>query len=164
MIIFLIYHFLRRHHAFLHGKAKWLLEETRDIPDLYLLLLSTVLMGVVLILLGIYGMGPIDVSFNPLVFVIAAPTILVLGFGGLGLKYLRGYPIILGWFLAITISLGFTTATWSRALYPERHLEYLIEPMAISTALAIWVFVRKYYTLDLPKPWKLKRGNRCHEF
>jgi len=159
IIISSVYLLLKKKHELFNSKAKWFLDETKDIPDSYLLILSTVLMGVVLILLGVYGMGPVDVSLNPVVFIIAIPTILVLGFGVMGLKYLRDYPIILGWFLAILISLGFATATWSRTLYPERHLEYLIEPMSISAALAIWVFVRKYYTHDLSRPWKQRRGS-----
>lgn len=100
--------------------------------------------GLVFLIICIIGMGFLDLKANPLVFLMALPTILFLGAGCAGLKYLAKRPAVTGWFIAILVSLVFATATWTRALFPERHLEYLVEPLAISAGIAISVFIGRY--------------------
>lgn len=113
-----------------------------DAPDLYIFIFYTLLTAVLLVVVGIYGVGAVNLNLNPLLPLQASPTIVTIGFGVVGIKYCRKYTIFLGWFIAIFISMLIATIVWSRVLFPERHLEYFFEVFSIFSGVGLYVFLK----------------------
>jgi len=128
---------LRKLHPLVHPRAKAVLENFAKVPGLVLFIIAAIFWTVSLLIISLIGFGFIDITLNPYVFILGIPTILFLSLGITGLKHLKDHPAVLGWFLAILLSLTVAVVTWSRSLFPERHLEYLVVPMSIAAALAL---------------------------
>jgi hypothetical protein len=82
----------------------------------------------------------IALRVTPMLAVYSIPIFAILAFGAVGIggaASLDRGPEIVGWFLAIALSLSFAVAVGSDILLPERHLEYLMEPMSIFAAVGV---------------------------
>ncbi len=85
-------------------------------------------------------------KLNWKVVFISLPLVIILAFTVLGLKYIwiseaRAY--ILGWLIAITLSASIALITGNRVLFPDRHFEYLMEPLSIVAGLGVYSYYRK---------------------
>ena len=153
-------HLLSWLHPHVHRrvKKKHRVEPTISYP---LFVASTVLMGVALVIIGAYGMGPINLSRNPKYLLLSIPTVVIMGLGVAGVKHMKRHPTLLGWTCAILLSLLLTGLTWSRTLFPERHMEYLVEVLSISSAMGVWSVIKVYYQKEVQRPRTPPFGKRC---
>jgi len=79
-------------------------------------------------------------SFTPLSIVYSIPLLIVFGFGVAGWRYLRFVKngnFVKGWILAILLSFIYALVTHSGALYPHRHLEYIMVPLSIIAVFGV---------------------------
>jgi len=79
-------------------------------------------------------------AFTPLSILYSIPLILVFGFAIAGFQYMRfekNGHFIIGWLLAIVFSFGFSIVTNTAALFPHRHLEYMMAPLSIFSIYGI---------------------------
>lgn len=148
MLILIAFHIsmyliIQKKGEVLRVKIDRILSWGSGLPDTYLFLFSAFFSSVVLILVGIYGVGVVNISLNPLLLIQASPTIATIGFGVLGLKYAKKYPTFFGWFLGIFVSLSYAAVTWSRTLYPERHLEYIFEAFSVFSAVGVYIILKR---------------------
>ena len=73
-------------------------------------------------------------AFTPLSIVLALPLLIVCAFAVAGFRYIQQTPqgyFILGWLMAIIASLIFSIVTNSTALFPHRHIEYMMAPLSV---------------------------------
>ena len=79
-------------------------------------------------------------SFTFLSIVYSIPLLLVFGFAIAGFRYVgleKNGHFIRGWLLAIVFSFVFSIVTNSAALFPHRHLEYMMAPLSIIAIFGI---------------------------
>jgi len=90
-------------------------------------------------------------SFTPLSILYSIPLIIVFGFAIAGFKdmgFVKNGLFIRGWLLAIIISFVFSLVTNSTALFPHRHLEYMMAPLSV---IAIYGFSKIFLNLNYEK-------------
>jgi len=79
-------------------------------------------------------------AFTPLSILYSIPLLLVFGFAIAGFRYIglvKNGQFIMGWLLAIVFSFVFSIVTNSTALFPHRHLEYMMAPLSIISVFGI---------------------------
>lgn len=77
---------------------------------------------------------------NPDAVILTIPLLVAVAFGVAGFRYtchIKNGFFIRGWLIAIIASLIYAMATRSTTLYPHRHFEYLMYPIAILTVFGI---------------------------
>ena len=83
-------------------------------------------------------------NLNWEVVLVSIPLICIIAFVIMGFPYLSGMkvrPVLSGWIGAILFSMIVAFATQNRVLFPNRHFEYLMEPISIIAAIGAY----KYY-------------------
>lgn len=76
----------------------------------------------------------INHTIDPEVIILTTPLIIALAFGLANVRYvyhLENGKFIVGWILAILISLCYSVITQNQIILAQRHLEYLMAPLAI---------------------------------
>ena len=88
-------------------------------------------------------------SFTFLSIIYSIPLLLVFGFAIAGFRYVgleQNGQFIRGWLLAIVFSFVFSIVTNSTALFPHRHLEYMMAPLSIIAIFGISaIFLNLHY-------------------
>ena len=80
------------------------------------------------------------------VILVSLPLICTISFVIIGLVYLgtaRNRTVIFGWLGAILVSLILALISRNKVLFPDRHFEYLMEPLSIVAALGAYNFYRR---------------------
>ncbi|MEA3201651.1 MAG: hypothetical protein QOE90_3079 [Thermoplasmata archaeon] len=94
----------------------------------------------VLIALVLVRLPGSDIKLTWATFWYALPLVAVLCFLPLGVSLARFYrqgTMIGGWLYAILASLAFAIATNSHVLFPFRHVDYMVEAMAVLVAIGV---------------------------
>jgi len=79
-------------------------------------------------------------AFTPLSIIYSIPLIIVFGFALAGFRFIgleKNGQFIRGWLLAIIFSFIISIVINSHALYPHRHLEYMMAPLSIISIYGI---------------------------
>jgi hypothetical protein len=117
------------------GKLKMAIEPR---SDLVLVLVASVSIMAILIVLIATGTIPRFISYFAVV--ISLPFIVFLAVSTIGIKYFlieNNIAEVLGWAMAILISLLYSFASKNTVLLPARHIEYLSEPFSIISGYVI---------------------------
>jgi hypothetical protein len=97
------------------------------------------------------------------------PIFAILAFGSAGISRTTeksGGPEVAGWFIAISISLMLAVSTGSTILLPERHIEYLMEPLSIFAAMGMACLMGPSFDRALSKETRrsfVRFGGSHHE-
>jgi len=86
------------------------------------------------------------IRMKPLSIVYSIPIVLFVGFGSMGVEYLRHVEnrwFFQAWFCAILTSLLYSLFTVNSTLFPDRHIEYLSIPACVLAAAGIMYFFRE---------------------
>jgi len=86
------------------------------------------------------------IRMKPMVIVYSIPIILFVGFGSMGVEYLRHVEnrwFFQAWFCAILTSLLYSLFTVNSTLFPDRHIEYLSIPACVLTAAGVMYFFKE---------------------
>jgi len=87
-------------------------------------------------------------SFTIRTDILTIPLLMVFAFAIIGFGYtcyLKNGFLIRGWFFAILSSLAFALLTRNTTLFPDRHFEYLMYPLAILATMGIGSFFSDPY-------------------
>jgi hypothetical protein len=120
------------------------------------------LLCTVLLLAGA-GSSAVNVRVTPLFALYAVPMFAILAFGSAGIagtSRLDGGPQVVGWFSAVALSMAAALAVGSGVLLPERHLEYLMEPLSIFAAIGMVVLLAP----SLEKALRVEKTRRFAPF
>lgn len=82
---------------------------------------------------------------KPLSIVYSIPMVLFIGFGCLGVEYLKKVQnrwFFQAWLLAILCSFIYSLLTMNTILFPDRHVEYLTVPACLFSAVGVLYFFR----------------------
>ncbi len=96
---------------------------------------------------------------RPLSILYSIPMLLFIGFGCLGVEYLKKLQnrwFFQAWLLAILCSFIYSLVTINTTLFPDRHVEYLTVPACLFTAVGVLYFFKNRegtVTLSLKKPF-----------
>lgn len=85
------------------------------------------------------------VRMKPLSILYSIPMLLFIGFGCLGVEYLKQVKnrwFFQAWLLAILSSFIYSLATMNTTLFPDRHVEYLTVPACLFAAVGVIYFFR----------------------
>lgn len=97
-------------------------------------------------------------KMRPLSILYSIPMLLFIGFGCLGVEYLKkmqNHWFFQAWLLAILCSFIYSLVTINTTLFPDRHVEYLTVPACLFTAVGVLYFFRNRegnVTFSLKKP------------
>jgi hypothetical protein len=86
------------------------------------------------------------IRMKPLSILYSIPIVLFVGFGSMGVEYLRHVEnrwFFQAWFCAILTSLLYSLFTMNSTLFPDRHIEYLSIPACVFTAAGVMYFFRE---------------------
>ncbi len=93
------------------------------------------------------------IRMKPLSIVYSIPMLLFIGFGCLGVEYLKQVKnrwFFQAWLLAILISFLYSLVTINTTLFPDRHVEYLTVPACLFAAVGVLYFFRfRQYKVSL---------------
>jgi hypothetical protein len=94
-------------------------------------------------------------ALTPKALVLTVPLLVAFSFAVTGFRYtsyIKNGFFIRGWLLAIVASLAYALVSKSTTLYPHRHFEYIMYPIAILTVFGIGgIFSDPYYKVSLSK-------------
>lgn len=120
-----------------------------------------IIFGILLIFLSamvLFAFIPIPWTNFPFTFesiILAIPLLIVFAFTAAGFRYtchIKNGFFIRGWFFAIIISFIYATITKSTTLFPHRHFEYLMYPVALIAIFGIGsIFSDPYFTVLFSK-------------
>ena len=82
---------------------------------------------------------------RPLSILYSLPMLLFIGFGCLGVEYLKNIKnrwFFQAWLLAILSSFIYSLVTVNTTLFPDRHVEYLTVPACLFAALGVFSFFK----------------------
>jgi hypothetical protein len=82
---------------------------------------------------------------RPLSILYSLPMLLFIGFGCLGVEYLKNVKnrwFFQAWLLAILSSFIYSLMTVNTTLFPDRHVEYLTVPACVFAALGVFSFFK----------------------
>ena len=85
------------------------------------------------------------IRLKPLSIVYSIPMLLFIGFGCLGVEYLKQVQnrwFFQAWLLAILASFLYSLVTVNTTLFPDRHVEYLTVPACLFTAVGVLYFFK----------------------
>jgi hypothetical protein len=85
------------------------------------------------------------VRMKPLSILYSIPMLLFIGFGCLGVEYLKQVKnrwFFQAWLLAILSSFIYSLVTMNTTLFPDRHIEYLTVPACLFAAVGVIYFFR----------------------
>jgi hypothetical protein len=85
------------------------------------------------------------IRMRPLSILYSIPMLLFIGFGCLGVEYLKQIKnrwFIQAWLLAILFSFIYSLVTVNTTLFPDRHVEYLSVPACVFAAVGVLYFFR----------------------
>jgi len=94
----------------------------------------------IMIFFLIFKMPWTNFSFTPLAVALSTPLLFVFAFWVSGFRYtwhIRNGLFIRGWTFGLTISLLYAAITDNHTILPDRHLEYMMAPVAIITVYGI---------------------------
>lgn len=97
------------------------------------------------------------IRMKPLSILYSIPIVLFVGFGCMGVEYLRHVEnrwFFQAWFCAILTSLLYSLFTVNTTLFPDRHIEYLSIPACVLAAAGVMYFFkekRPHVSLSLTK-------------
>ncbi|HVQ01455.1 MAG TPA: hypothetical protein VMT57_08075 [Candidatus Thermoplasmatota archaeon] len=86
------------------------------------------------------------IRMKPMSIVYSIPIVLFVGFGSMGVEYLRHVEnrwFFQAWFCAILTSLLYSLFTMNSTLFPDRHIEYLSIPGCVLAAAGLMYFFRE---------------------
>ena len=86
-----------------------------------------------------------DARINWKMIIVSVPLISTVAFVMIGIMYVLGMKVravIGGWLGAIFLSLVLALVTKNRVLFPDRHFEYLMEPLSLMAAIGAYKFYR----------------------
>jgi hypothetical protein len=86
------------------------------------------------------------IHMKPMSIIYSIPIMLFVGFGSMGVEYLRHVEnrwFFQAWFCAILVSLLYSLFTGNSTLFPDRHIEYLSIPACVLTAAGVISFFRE---------------------
>lgn len=86
------------------------------------------------------------IRMKPLSMLYSIPIVLFVGFGCMGVEYLRHVEnrwFFQAWFCAILTSLLYSLFTVNSTLFPDRHIEYLSIPACVFTAAGVMYFFKE---------------------
>ncbi|HIG99124.1 MAG TPA: hypothetical protein HA258_00950 [Thermoplasmata archaeon] len=93
------------------------------------------------------------IRLKPLSILYSMPMLLFIGFGCLGVEYLKQVKnrwFFQAWLLAILASFIYSLVTVNTTLFPDRHVEYLTVPACLFAAVGLLYFFRsKEYHVSL---------------
>jgi hypothetical protein len=93
------------------------------------------------------------IRMKPLSILYSIPMLLFIGFGCLGVEYLKHVKnrwFFQAWLLAILSSFIYSLVTVNPTLFPDRHVEYLTVPACLFAAVGVLYFFRtKEYKVSL---------------
>ncbi len=82
---------------------------------------------------------------RPLSVIYSIPMLLFIGFGCLGVEYLKkvnNYWFFQAWLFAILCSFTYSLVTVNTTLFSDRHIEYLTVPACLFAAIGVFFFFR----------------------
>jgi hypothetical protein len=85
------------------------------------------------------------IRMRPLSILYSIPMLLFIGFGCLGVEYLKkvkNHWFFQAWLLAILASFIYSLVTVNTTLFPDRHVEYLTVPACLFAAVGVLYFFR----------------------
>ena len=93
------------------------------------------------------------IRMKPLSILYSIPMLLFIGFGCLGVEYLKHVKnrwFFQAWLCAILFSFMYSLVTMNTTLFPDRHVEYLTVPACLFAAVGVLYFFRsKGYKVSL---------------
>lgn len=99
---------------------------------------------------------------RPLSIIYSIPMLLFIGFGCLGVEYLKKVEnrwFFQAWLCAILCSFIYSLVTMNTTLFPDRHVEYLTVPACLFAAVGVFYFFRNrehrvplFFKKHLPYP------------
>ena len=111
------------------------------------LVISVIALGA----LAVFGVPGTDIDLGRDVLIFGLPLVLLLSFAVMGPSFARSYRhgiFLLTWVGAMALSLLFFSAIGSTVFLPYRHIQYLIEPVAILAGIGMERFY-EYTRRDL---------------
>jgi len=107
-----------------------------------------IVLALLVLMSALAAAGAFDGRITFLSIAYSTPFLLTLGFIGVGFKHLFRYryisTVLSGWMLPIALSGIYGLFTWNHILLPDRHLEYLVEPLSAVGGLGFYILYRKY--------------------
>jgi len=101
------------------------------------------------------------IRLKPLTILYSIPMVLFIGFGCMGVEYLKKVEnrwFFQAWLCAILFSFLYSLVTVNTTLFPDRHVEYLTVPACVFAAVgAIYFFKKRPQMLHLPLTKPLSR-------
>jgi hypothetical protein len=97
-------------------------------------------------------------SFTPLSILFSLPLILVFGFAVAGFRhtrFVRNGAFVRGWLGAILLSFCFGLVTMNWAMFPHRHIEYMMAPLSVIAVYGIRRIFLQFHELSLPRSKRL---------
>ena len=107
---------------------------------IYLFLVTLLICYTIMFTFLVVKMPWTNFSFTPLSVVYSTPLLIVLAFGIAGIRdtwYIKNGAVIRGWFYALIASLLYASFTNNKTIFPHRHLEYIMAPLAVIAVLGI---------------------------
>jgi hypothetical protein len=93
------------------------------------------------------------IRMRPLSILYSIPMLLFIGFGCLGVEYLKQIKnrwFFQAWLLAILLSFIYSLVTVNTTLFPDRHVEYLSVPACVFAAVGVLYFFKfREYNISL---------------
>lgn len=110
--------------------------------------LALIVIALLIVLSALAAVGAFDGRITFISIAYSVPFLLTLGFIGVGFKHLFRYryisTVLSGWMMPVVLSGLYGLITWNHILLPDRHLEYLVEPLSAVGGLGFYIFYRKY--------------------
>ncbi|KYK20079.1 hypothetical protein AYK24_04135 [Thermoplasmatales archaeon SG8-52-4] len=137
-------------------KKKWPSRRSRIV--LFILVLFVIL-GAMFLFTNL-NMPWVGFAFTYLSIIYALPLVIAIAFGVAGARYtwfIKNGIFIRGWLIALLLSFVFMLITNNTTIFPHRHLEYIMAPLAILVVYGIGGFFSDPFYEGLLKKLKSKK-------